>query len=197
MKHLQAVTAILLIAATGFAADGPCVIPQRGYFRIHVSTGGLFGAFAHDHSIEAQKITGCASVDPANISHSAIKLTFTTADIRVIDPKESAKDRAQVQKTMETEVLKISEYPQVVFESTGIGTAGGNQLRVSGNLTIRGKTQPVMIPLTFTRMNDGTLQANGKYSFKQSAFGIKPIQIGGGTVKVKDELETEFEVFLK
>jgi polyisoprenoid-binding protein YceI len=98
---------------------------------------------------------------------------------------------------METEVLRISEYPQVTFESTGIETAGGNQLRVRGNLTIRGKTQPVLIPLTFTRMNDGTYQANGKYSFKQSTFGIKPIQIGGGTVKVKDELQTEFEISLK
>src|SRR6516162_4385734 len=104
MMHFVAVAAGVLFTATAFGADGPCVIPQQGYFRIHVGTGGLFGAFAHDHSIEAQKITGCASLDPANISHSAIKLTFTTADIRVIDPKESAKDRAQVQKTMETEV---------------------------------------------------------------------------------------------
>jgi polyisoprenoid-binding protein YceI len=197
MKHLIAVFASVLFTATAFAADAPCVIPQRGYFRIHVGTGGLFGAFAHDHSIEAQKITGCASMDPTDVAHSSIKLTFTTADIRVIDPKESAKDRAEVQKTMETEVLKVSEYPQVSFESTGIETAGGNQLRVRGNLTIRGKTQPVIIPITFTRMNDGTFQANGKYSFKQSSFGIKPVTIGGGTVKVKDELETEFEIFLK
>jgi polyisoprenoid-binding protein YceI len=197
MKHLLAVAASVLFTATAFGADGPCVIPQRGYFRIHVSTGGLFGAFAHDHSIEAQKITGCASLDPADVAHSSIRLTFTAADIRVIDPKESAKDRAEVQKTMETEVLRISEYPQVTFESTGIETAGGNQLRVRGNLTIRGRTEPVLIPLTFTKMNDGTYQASGKYSFKQSTFGIKPIQIGGGTIKVKDELQTEFEISLK
>lgn len=197
MKHLLAVAASVFFTATAFGADGPCVVPQRGYFRIHVSTGGLFGTFAHDHSIEAQKISGCASLDPAYIAHSSIKLTFTTADIRVIDPRESAKDRSQVQKTMETEVLRISEFPQITFESTGIETASGNQLRVRGNLTIRGKTQPVLIPLTFTRMNDGTYQAKGNYSFKQSTFGIKPIQIGAGTVKVKDELQTEFEISLK
>jgi polyisoprenoid-binding protein YceI len=197
MKHLLVVAAGVLVAATAFGADGPCVIPQRGYFRIHVGAGGLFGAFAHDHSIEAQKITGCASLDQRDIAHSSIKLTFTTANIRVIDPKESGKARAEVQRTMETEVLRVSEYPQVVFESTGIETAGGNELRVRGDLTIRGKTQHVTIPLTFTRMADATYQANGKYSFKQSTFGIKPIQLGGGTVKVKDELETEFEIFLK
>jgi polyisoprenoid-binding protein YceI len=196
MKHLIALVAGVLAAATALGADGPCVIPQRGYFRIHTGTAGVFGAFAHNHSIEAQKITGCASLNP-DITHSSIKLTFGTTDIRVIDPKENEKDRAEVQKTMETEVLRVSEYPQVVFESTGIETAGGNQLRVRGNLTIRGKTQSVLIPMTFTRMNDGTYQANGKYNFKQSSFGIKPIQLGGGTIKVKDEVETEFEIFLK
>jgi polyisoprenoid-binding protein YceI len=197
MKYLITFVAGLLIVFTAFGADGPCVIPQRGYFRIHVAAGGLFGAFAHDHSIEARKITGCASVDPTDISRSSIRLAFDAADIRVIDPKESAKDRAEVQKTMETEVLRVSEHPQVVFASTGIETAGGNQLRVRGNLAIRGKVQPVVIPLTFTRMNDGTYQADGRYSFKQSTFGIKPIQLGGGTIKVKDEVETEFQIFLK
>jgi len=102
-----------------------------------------------------------------------------------------------VQKTMETEVLRVSEFPQVTFESTSIENTGGNQLRVRGNLTIRGKTQPVVIPLTFTQLSDGTYRAQGRYNFKQTTFGIKPIQLGGGTIKVKDELETEFEIFLK
>src|SRR5215475_8259606 len=165
----------MLTATAAFGADGPCIVPQRGYFRIHVGTAGLFGAFAHNHLIEAQRITGCASVDP----------------------KESEKNRAEVQKTMETQVLRISEFPQVVFESTSIENAGGNQLRVRGNLTISGNTRPVVIPMALSRMADGTLQARGRYNFKQSTFDIKPIQLGGGTIKVKDELETEFEVYLK
>jgi hypothetical protein len=32
---------------------------------------------------------------------------------------------------------------------------------------------------------------------KQTAFGIQPIRLMGGTVRVKDEVRTEFEVFLK
>jgi hypothetical protein len=31
----------------------------------------------------------------------------------------------------------------------------------------------------------------------RTAFGIQPIQLAGGTVKVKDEVRTEFELFLK
>jgi hypothetical protein len=48
-----------------------------------------------------------------------------------------------------------------------------------------------------TRLSDGTYRVDGEYKFKQSSFLIKPIQLAGGTVKVKDELETQFELFLK
>jgi len=182
----------LLITTKTFAADGPCVAAGRGYFRIHVGTGGLFGAFAHDHLIEAQKIMGCA-----DMTRSSIKLDFSTNGVRVIDPKESPEDRAKVQKTMETEVLRVSEFPRVTFESTSVEREGLDRLKVHGDLTIRGKTQPVVIPLTLTRMADGTYRAAGQYRFKQTTFGIKPIQLAGGTVKVKDELQTEFELFLQ
>jgi polyisoprenoid-binding protein YceI len=127
-----------------------------------------------------------------------VKLEFPTADIRVIDPGESEKDRAEVQKTMETEVLHVSEYPRITFESTGVEPDGAlNRLRLRGNLTIRGKTLPVTVPVMVTRLDDGTYRATGEFKFKQSSFLIKPIQLGGGTVKVKDELRTEFELFLK
>jgi polyisoprenoid-binding protein YceI len=198
MKRIIFILLGLLISTAGFTADGPCVVPGRGYFRIHLGTAGIFGAFAHEHFIEAQKVAGCATIDSKDLAHSSIKLNFATAGIRVMDPKESAKDRAEVQKTMEAEVLRISEYPRVTFESTGIErAAGADQFRVRGNLTIRGKTQPVVIPLTLTRLADGTYRAVGEYKFKQTSFGIKPVQVAGGTAKVKDELQTQFELFLK
>ena len=188
----------LLISRTVFAAEQHCVVPGRGYFRIHVGTAGLFGALAHDHSIEAQKVMGCALIDSNDVAHSSVKLEFPTAGIRVIDPKENEKDRAEVQKTMETEVLHVSEYPRVTFESTGIEPDGAlNRMRLRGNLTIRGKTLPVIISVMVTRLSDGTYRVDGEYKFKQSSFLIKPIQLAGGTVKVKDELETQFELFLK
>jgi len=188
---------VVLVSISADAADRACVIPGRGYFRIHVGTGGLFGAFGHDHLIEATKIEGCAAIDSNDLPNSSIALMFPTAAIRVLDPDE-AKDRPEVQKTMETQVLEISKYPEVKFESTRVERAGtASQLRVSGKLTIRDKTLPVVIPLTLAHQTDGTYRATGKFQFKQSAFGIKAVRVAGGTVKVKDALETEFDIFLK
>jgi polyisoprenoid-binding protein YceI len=175
-----------------------CVLAGLGHFQIHTGTGGLFGALAHDHLIEAQKIEGCATIDANDLPHSSIKLTFATGSIRALDPKESVDDRAKVQKNMETEVLRVSEFPQVTFESTGIEGGGATDaFRVRGNLTIRGKTQPVIIPLTLTRLAGGTYRAVGEYRFKQTSFGIQPIQLAAGAIKVKDELRADFELFLK
>jgi polyisoprenoid-binding protein YceI len=198
MKRKLFLIAALFAGQAVQAQNGPCVIAGRGYFRIHVGTGGLFGAFAHDHLIEAGKVEGCAALDANNLTRSSIKLSFPASSVRVVDPNESEKDRAAVQQNMENDVLMISKYPRVVFESTSIelGSAA-NQLKVHGNLTIRDKTQPVVIPLAFKQLGDGTYQADGKYNFKQSSFGIKPIQLGAGTIKVKDDLETEFQLFLK
>src|SRR5216684_6981977 len=135
MKRSLWLLPVLLISNTLFALEQHCVLPNRGYFRIHVGTAGLFGSLGHDHSIEAQKVMGCAMIDSNDGAHSAVKLEFSTAGIRVIDPNES-KDRAEVQKTMETQVLRVSEYPRVTFESTGVEQDGAlNRLRLRGNLT--------------------------------------------------------------
>jgi polyisoprenoid-binding protein YceI len=198
MKFRFVVVWILITAASAAAADGPCIVPGRGHFQIRTGTSGLFGVFGHDHLIEAQKIEGCAVVDGADPRRSSIKLTFTAADIRVTDPKESASERAKVQETMDKDVLAVTDHPRILFESTAIERSGAaDTFRVRGNLTIRGKTQSVVVPVTLTRLEDGTYRATGRYEFKQTSFGIRPIQLAGGTVKVKDEVRTEFELYLK
>src|SRR5215472_8890265 len=122
MKTTLVLLLSIVFAVRAHPAPGPCIVAEGSYFRIHVGTGGLFGGFAHEHLIEAQKIDGCANIDSSGPAKSSIKVIFPTANLRVIDPKESDKDRAQIQKTMETDVLRVSEYPEITFESTAIET---------------------------------------------------------------------------
>jgi hypothetical protein len=37
----------------------------------------------------------------------------------------------------------------------------------------------------------------GSTTFKQREFGITPVRVAGGTVKVKDEVKIEFDVVTK
>jgi polyisoprenoid-binding protein YceI len=186
------------IATAAVPANEVCVVPNRGHFRTHVGTAGLFGAFGHDHLVEANSIKGCATIDPKDPTRASIKLTFAAADLQVIDPGASADERTKVQKAMETEVLHVQEHPQITFQSTAIDPAeAAGRFQVRGNLIIRGKTLSIVVPVSLSRMDDGTYRVVGQSRFKQTSFGIKPIRVGGGTVKVKDEVKTEFEIFLK
>jgi len=73
-------------------------------------------------------------------------LDFSTSDIRVIDPNENAKDRAEVQKTMEGEVLRVSQFPRISFESTFIELAdGAERFRVRGKVRERETREPSAI----------------------------------------------------
>lgn len=42
----------------------------------------------------------------------------------------------------------VEKFPTITFESTGITATGGNDYRVAGNLTMRGVTKGIVIPVT-------------------------------------------------
>ena len=41
---------------------------------------------------------------------------------------------------------------------------------------------------------DEMLRASGEFTLNQSDYGIKPISVAGGALKVKDELKFSFEM---
>jgi polyisoprenoid-binding protein YceI len=175
-----------------------CVHSDQSVFRIFVGTGGLFGVFAHDHIVEASKIIGCATIDRTAVSRSSVELRFPTSELHVVDPKISEKDRAEIQQQMETTVLDVAQYPEVVFRSTGVEPyASPGTLRITGDLTIRNSAKPVTVSIKTSELGNGEYRVAGEYRFKQTSFGIKPIQIAAGTVKVKDELRVEFDLHLR
>ena len=66
---------------------------------------------------------------------------------------------------------------------------GGLYGSVTGRLTIHGQTRSITFPVA--RVN-GRYQ--GEVAIKQRDFGIEPIRIAGGAVKVKDEMKVQFDI---
>ena len=75
---------------------------------------------------------------------------------------------------------------------SGRGSASALDLLIAGNLTIRGTTKPVRAAAS-AKIDGDTLTATGKFTIKQTDFGIKPISVGG-VVKVKDDLNITFTI---
>jgi polyisoprenoid-binding protein YceI len=165
---------------------------------IHVGKEGAFKAFGHDHLIAAKQVSGDAKFDPQKPDQSSVRLKIPAKSITVVDPGESEKDRKEVQATMESEkVLDVAKFPAITFTSTSITSAkktpDGWELTLSGKLNLHGIEKPVTFPLRVSA-NANELRAHGELSILQTDYGITPVKVGGGSVKVKDKLKITFNI---
>ena len=183
--------AILGTAATQPATAGPDarkIDAAHSTMTVRVFKSGFLSGFAHNHEIEAP-------IDGGEVSESgtlSVELRVDARKLRVLDPEASAGTRAQIQQTMEgPQVLDSGRFPEIHFQSTSVEPKGTNEWLVQGNLDLHGQTHPVTVDVA---LSDGRYR--GTVTLKQTAFGIKPVTIAGGTVKVKDEVRVEFEIGL-
>jgi polyisoprenoid-binding protein YceI len=108
------------------------------------------------------------------------------------DPKVDAKTESEIQMSMQEKVLESARFPEIVFRSSSIEKQAEGRWRVEGELTLHGVTKS--ISLLVARSGDAY---TGRTTVRQTDFGIKPVAALGGTVKVKNELELEFQVFAR
>lgn len=155
---------------------------------VRVSKTGFFSAFAHNHEIEAPIEFG----EVKESENPSVELRVEARKMRVLDPEASPDTRAQIQKTMQgPEVLDADRFPEVRFQSAAIEAKGADHWVVHGKLDLHGQTHPVTVDVT---LKDGFYR--GLTTLKQTEFGITPVSIAGGTVKVKDEVKVEFKIAL-
>jgi polyisoprenoid-binding protein YceI len=176
-----------LLGAPGAYAEQRPIDTAKSELTVRVYKAGVFGGLGHDHMIAAQIKSGVVDTS----SHT-VELRLAAASLKVQDPGASEKDREEIQKTMVgPEVLDVEHYPDIVFRSTNAESAGDGVWRVHGDLNIHGQSSPIELEVR---------EAGGHYRgialLKQSEFGIKPIKIAGGTIRVKDETRIEFDIQL-
>jgi polyisoprenoid-binding protein YceI len=160
--------------------------PQESAVTIHVFKAGLFSGLAHNHVVLAP--IGGASIEP---DAKKAEVSFSTRDMKVIDPEVSEKDRAEIQSTMlGPKVLDSARYPEVRFKSSRIEQTSPEHYRVTGTLDLHGKQKELSFDVTGTSEH-----YHGATKLKQTDFGIQPISLFGGSVKVKDELQLEFDLY--
>ena len=188
MKIRFCLSAVLLsFLSLGTARpDSLAVDPARSVMTIRVLKSGLFSGFAHNHEIAARGIEG----QVRTTDNPQVTLRIDARKIKVLDPEASAGDRAQVQETMEgPKVLDISQFPEIRFRSTSVTQKTPNAWLVSGNLTLHGQTHPVTV-----EVSGNASRYTGQTVVRQRDFGIQPVSLFGGTVKVKNEVTIEFDI---
>lgn len=168
----------------------------ESHFTVKAFAGGLLSAFAHDHNIAIRDFSGEADFTYGTVQPASLRITIKAGSLSITD-KVSSADRQKIEGTMRDEVLEITKYPDIVFKSSGVAANktgdGQYQARISGELNLHGVTRPLTINAQL-EFGDKTLRARGGFAVKQSSFDIKPVSVGGGTIKVKDELKFSFDI---
>lgn len=176
---------LLTLACHLAAAQAGDVDAGRSSIKIHVEKSGLFSAFAHNHTIQAPIASGRLDTEKRTAT-----LTFNAKEMRVLDEGVKDSERADIDQTMKSaKVLDVQRFPEIRFVSTSITPQDGGRYKVRGDLTLHGTTRPVDLPMTLSKD-----RYTGSVKLKQTDFGITPVSIAGGTVKVKDVIEIVFEI---
>ncbi len=123
------------------------------YKQMGVALDGKFKKFASQLSFDPAKAT-------------AAKASFEV-DLASIDTGATEGDQEVAGKPW----FNTKAFPTAKFVSTGVKALGGNKYEVTGQLTIKGKTQDVVVPASFAAQgNSGVF--DGSFTIRRADFSI-------------------------
>jgi polyisoprenoid-binding protein YceI len=140
-----------------------------------------------------QDFSGTIKVDRARPESSSVEFTVQVASISTNEPKRDEHLKSP-------DFFDVANHPTITFKSTAVKPAGNNVYQVTGNLTLRGVTKSITIPVTL--LGEGKDPwGNEKIGFETSTtldrkdYGInwnKTLDQGG--VLVGDEVKVQVSV---
>lgn len=187
MIQLVVTVAILFssVVLSGAQTKSKDIDVEHSSMKIHVSKSGFFSFAGDNHEIEAPISSGTV-----NEAAKTVELKVESARLTVLDPGFSPSKRAQVQQEMVgPHVLDAGRFPEITFRSTQVTEEKSSTWRVIGDLTLHGQTRSITL-----HVNGSAGHYRGTAALKQTDFGITPISMAGGSVKVKDELVIDFDI---
>ena len=144
---------------------------------------------------EFSKVAGTVTLDPKDMTRSSISATIDAASVGTRDAQRDAHLRSP-------DFLDTEKFPTIEFRSTRVvRTAHG--FDVTGNLTIRGVTRPVVLQVETggTELKDpfGNLKrgASATARINRKDFGLQwNVALEAGGFAVGDEVKIEIDVEL-
>lgn len=169
----------------------------RSIFTVQAFSTGMLSVFGHNPKIAVRDIRGEVEFATGEtLENVKVQVKIAARSLEVIDDI-SEKDRREIHRQMYEEVLEAERFPEILFESSRVKVVVNNGDRLSatveGGLTLHGQTRSVSIPAAVSIGGD-MLRASGEFTVSQSSFGIAPVTVAGGAIKLKDEVKCTFNI---
>lgn len=173
---------------------------ERSSLYVWTFKAGLMARMAHDLKIEVTDYDFVVDGELGENWHA--ELTMPIQGFRVLGATRnkvlqvdqlSLDDKAEIEQTLRAKVLDAERHPVAFYRASFNGDE--NQRNFEGQLTLKGTTRPLKIQGRMERTAQG-IHLEGQARILQSDFGIKPFQAFLGALKVKDEVEVSWTIYL-
>lgn len=182
------------------------VDPGLSRFTVRAFASGLFSSFGHNPTIAIRDFSGEAAMPAAgydsdgqesgSLPAGSLHLKINARSLAVAN-EVSDKDRREMERVMNEEVLETDRYPEILFDAPRLDGArlgdGPFEVNIDGELSLHGVRHSQSVPVRVI-VNGETLRAQGEFSVRQTVFGIKLVSVAGGALKLKDELKCSFDI---
>ena len=150
----------------------------------------------HNPKIGIRTFSGEVDFNAEAAQASGFRLSMKSDSLGVLDDI-SDKDRREIEKMMNEQVLnqRNTLTSSMRLPPSPIARIEGAlySATLNGTLSFHGVTRNQSISARIA-VFDEMLRASGEFTLNQSDYGIKPISVAGGALKVKDELKFSFEM---
>jgi polyisoprenoid-binding protein YceI len=173
------------------------LVPEVSNFTVQAFADGLLSMFGHDPVIGIKEFSGQVEFVPDTFENASVTITISTPSLAVVSDC-SQKDRLEIDRTMQTEVLETAKYPEIVFRSTSVAVSrlgeGRYRARVIGDLTLHGVTQGNLWINGAIFVGADGMRLKGEFSIRQSDYKIKLVSVAAGALKIKNEVKCSFDI---
>ena len=165
-------------------------------FTVRAFASGMLAAMGHNPTVGICDFSGEMSFDPEKAEAGSFRLGVKAASLSIQDDV-SEKDRREMERLMNQEVLEAAKFPEIRYEASDITVMRVSEMLYSaalnGELTLHGVTRRQPINARVTLLGS-MLRASGDFTLDQTDYNIKLVSVAGGVLKVKDELKFSFEI---
>lgn len=183
------------------AAQGRAVFrvdPAASRVVIEVRRSGSLARLGHDHVVASRNVGGYLAPDEGrgDLYVPLAQLSVDEPALRTeagLDTQPSESDIAGTRANMQGKVLETARFPFAQLRVSGAraAQAAGNSIRVT--LTLHGTTRTLDVPTVIS--TDGSqISVSGRFSLRQSDFGITPYSLFGGALAVRDAVDVRFRI---
>jgi polyisoprenoid-binding protein YceI len=204
-----ALAAVLVMGATatGTGEAAPQTSPvvyrldaARSTFVVRAFAGGVLWFKGHDHLVAARDFTGEARLTPGAVNPASLTLVVRAASLAETRDTFTEQQKKIIDGELRDIVLEPDKYPEITFRSTDVTVEprGGDlfKLKLGGDLTLRGVTRHVVIPVEVT-LRGGEMRARGEFDIKRGDFKVPATSAFHGTVRVRDRLKISFDILAR